>query len=194
MELPLADQQSLSPSELSQRTVGVDATVLATQHPSLFTRWQNSELRPTAITLAFDPQARGGRGALFSSSHFVGAWVDAACGVLEPAVDRWEQGLLYPTWEQLCRLSALTQTPLDKLLNGASTNQVLLGCINDPTGFTLRHRFHPAIVATTVNAHPEQPSLDCMAKAIHLAITDIRASIEAGTDPHSIYVNVLLGE
>lgn len=190
----MPDQPRLSPEEMSQRTVGVDSDALATQYPSLFMRWQNGDLRPTAITLAFDPQARGGRAALFSTSPFVGVWVDEACGAHEPAVDRWEQGLLYPTWEQLCRLSALTQTPLASLLTGEENNQPLLGCINDPTGFVLRHCFHPAIVATTVKSHPQQTSLGDMATAIHQAIADVRTSIQAGTDPHTAFLTQLLEE
>ena len=154
----MPDQPRLSPEEMSQRTVGVDAEALTNQYPLLFARWQTGVLRPTAITLAFDAQAGGGRAALFSASPFVGDWVDEACGAQEPAVDRWEQGLLYPTWEQVCRLSALTQTPMDSLLSGVENNQALLGCVNDPTGFALRHSFRPAIVATTVKSHPQQTS------------------------------------
>lgn len=37
-----------------------------------------------------------------------GAWVDEACGVREPTVDQWEAGTVYPTWEQVLALSALT--------------------------------------------------------------------------------------
>lgn len=106
----------LLPTVLASRTVGVDPVGLAGQYPKLFVQWQQGGLRPSAITRAFDPKAQGGRGRMFSSTQFVGAWVDEACGVHEPAINRWEQGLLYPTWEQLCKLSALTQTPLEILL------------------------------------------------------------------------------
>lgn len=37
-----------------------------------------------------------------------GPEVDAALGVPEPTVDRWEAGLQYPTWAQLQRLGTLT--------------------------------------------------------------------------------------
>lgn len=193
MQPGIESRQQLSAAELSARTVGVDGAALAAQYPALFAKWQNGDLLPTAITLAFDPHARGGRGRLFSSTPFEGPWVDEACGAHEPAVDRWEQGLLYPTWDQLCRLSALTQTPLDALLTTAETGQVLSGCMNDPMTFALRHKFHPYIVATTVTSHPHQTSLDDMATAISQAIAAIRVSIEAKTDPLTLYVHGLLG-
>jgi hypothetical protein len=37
-----------------------------------------------------------------------GPEVDIACGAKEPDVDRWEEGELYPTWEQLVLLAELT--------------------------------------------------------------------------------------
>lgn len=154
--LPASGKEGISTTVLASRTVGVDASKLAAQHPDLFTQWQQGELSPAAITLAFDPRAQGGRGVLFASTEFVGPWVDEACGIREPGVSRWEQGLFYPTWEQLCKLAALTQTPLETLLSSPDTPNFLNGCSQEPTAFALRQRFHPAIVATTVNAHPHQ--------------------------------------
>jgi hypothetical protein len=59
-------------------------------------RWLQGRVVPHRITAALD------------ISRLDGPDVDEACGVLEPAVDRWERGTLYPTWEQLLRLAVLT--------------------------------------------------------------------------------------
>ena len=64
------------------------------------TRWQRGLAVPHRITLALDIARLDGPG------------VDEACGVQEPAVDLWECGRLYPTWEQLCRLAQLTGFPV----------------------------------------------------------------------------------
>lgn len=176
-------KRGVTTAVLASRTVGVDAVMLAAQHPDLFTQWQRGDLRPAAITLAFDPNARGGRDRMFSSTQFVGAWVDEACGIRVPGVDRWEQGLFYPTWEQLCKLAALTQTPLETLLSKADTPNFLNGCSQEPTGFALRQHFHPAIVTTAVNAHPHQASLEDMTQALNQAIAEIQQAIEEKTDP-----------
>lgn len=176
-------KRGISTAALGSRTVGVDAGQLAAQHPDLFAQWQRGDLRPAAITLAFDPHARGGRDRMFSSTQFVGAWVDEACGIREPGVDRWEAGLFYPSWEQLCKLAALTQTALATLLNGPDNPNFLNGCSQEPTGYALRQRFHPAIVATAVSAHPATASLEDMTQALNQAIADIHQAIEEKTDP-----------
>lgn len=64
-------------------------------------RWRRGLVRPDAITAALD------LGRLY------GPQVDEACGVEEPAVDMWETGELYPSWDQLLALSALTGFPVD---------------------------------------------------------------------------------
>lgn len=63
-------------------------------------RWQSGQVVPHCITLALD------------ALKLEGPEVDQACGVEEPAVDRWEKGLEYPTWDQLCRLAVLTGFPV----------------------------------------------------------------------------------
>lgn len=63
-------------------------------------RWQAGLVVPHRITLALDIRRLDGPG------------VDEACGVQPPAVDRWEQGLTYPTWDELCRLAILTDFPV----------------------------------------------------------------------------------
>ncbi|CAN5422965.1 hypothetical protein BH09ACT9_BH09ACT9_00470 [soil metagenome] len=57
--------------------------------------WEAGKLVPHRITTYLDMQGLEGPG------------VDEACGVEEPAVDLWEAGELYPTWEQLLALADL---------------------------------------------------------------------------------------
>ena len=173
----------LSSAFLAKRTSGLDSAEQAAQHPALFAQWQHGDLRPSAITLAFDPKARGGRDRMFSSTQFVGPWVDEACGARAHDVDRWEQGSFYPTWEQLCKLAALTHTSLGTLLNSPNTPNFLNGCSQVPTAFALRQSFHPLIVEATVTAHPHQAPLEDLTQALNQAITTIHKSIEDGTDP-----------
>lgn len=59
--------------------------------------WQAGNIIPWRITVALDAHA------------LYGPEVDRACGVEEPAVDQWEAGTLYPTWDQLCALATLCQ-------------------------------------------------------------------------------------
>jgi hypothetical protein len=63
-------------------------------------RWQAGELVPPRITTALDLHG------------LEGPEVDVACGAVEPDVDRWEAGELYPTWAQLQALARLTDLPL----------------------------------------------------------------------------------
>lgn len=59
-------------------------------------RWEAGLIQPWVITMALD------------SVGAEGPWVDEACGTEEPAVDEWEAGTRYPTWEQLLALAELT--------------------------------------------------------------------------------------
>lgn len=62
-------------------------------------RWRRGYIAPWRITTALD---QGG---------FEGPDVDIACGAVEPAVDRWEAGTEYPSYEQLHLLAKLTGRP-----------------------------------------------------------------------------------
>lgn len=62
--------------------------------------WEQGLLSPYWITTALD------------LARLEGPEVDIACGAREPDVDRWEEGTLYPTWEQLVLLAELTGHPL----------------------------------------------------------------------------------
>lgn len=68
----------------------------AEAHRYAYESWVAGNLAPYSITLALDAHGLDG------------PEVDLACGVEEPAVDRWEEGELYPTWEQLVALAELT--------------------------------------------------------------------------------------
>lgn len=75
-------------------------------------RWLRGQVVPHRVTLALDSRKLDGPG------------VDEACGVQEPAVDRWERGTLYPTWEQLCLLAVLTGFPIVFFAEPADENPI----------------------------------------------------------------------
>jgi hypothetical protein len=62
-------------------------------------KWAAGLLVPNAITLALDLHG------------LQGPEVDVACGAREPEVDLWEAGKLYPRWDQVLKLAALTERP-----------------------------------------------------------------------------------
>lgn len=68
----------------------------AAQNQAAYRDWEAGLISPYLITTALDMCALHGPAG------------DEACGVEEPTVDQWESGLVYPTWEQLCALAALT--------------------------------------------------------------------------------------
>ncbi|MFT7021337.1 MAG: transcriptional regulator with XRE-family HTH domain [Rhodococcus sp. (in: high G+C Gram-positive bacteria)] len=59
-------------------------------------RWAAGEMLPFRITQALD------------GAGLFGPEVDTACGAAEPAVDEWEAGVRYPTFEQLLLLADIT--------------------------------------------------------------------------------------
>jgi len=62
-------------------------------------RWAAGMVVPHNITTALD------------LLDLFGPEVDRACNANEPEVDRWEAGKLYPRWDQLLALAALTERP-----------------------------------------------------------------------------------
>lgn len=62
--------------------------------------WKEGRLRPFVISQALD------------MCGLYGPDVDEACGTVEPAVDMWEAGQLYPTWNELKALAELTLYPI----------------------------------------------------------------------------------
>jgi hypothetical protein len=61
--------------------------------------WRAGEFRPYQATF------------LLNLRGLYGPEVDEACGAEEPAVDEWEDGIRYPTWDQLLALADLCDTP-----------------------------------------------------------------------------------
>lgn len=92
----------LTPAEMEARELRRRAQAAAHAHriaeaeQEAYEAWARGLLAPWRITTALD------RCSLY------GPAVDEACGTREPAVDLWEAGLLYPTWEQVLALSNLT--------------------------------------------------------------------------------------
>ena len=64
----------------------------------------------------------------------------------------------------------------------------------EPTAFALRQRFHPLIVAATVNAHPHQASPEDTAQAIDEAVAAIDQAIQEKTDPLTLFLKEALKE
>lgn len=62
--------------------------------------WEFGELKPYMLTRWMDYRGVDGPD------------VDHHCGVQEPIVDRWEDGTVYPTWEQLLALAEFCQIPV----------------------------------------------------------------------------------
>lgn len=67
----------------------------AAMEQAAYRAWAAGHVIPDRITTALDANA------------LYGPEVDRACGVEEPAVDEWEAGVRYPSWEQLQALAAL---------------------------------------------------------------------------------------
>lgn len=59
--------------------------------------WRAGNVQPWRISQALDAAGQWG------------PEVDEKCGGAEPMVDEWEEGVRYPTWEQLLKLAALVE-------------------------------------------------------------------------------------
>lgn len=75
-------------------------------------RWGAGELVPFRITQALD------------GAGLFGPEVDIACGAEEPAVDEWEAGIRYPTFEQLLLLAELTGHDLEWFFERESEGEI----------------------------------------------------------------------
>jgi len=73
-------------------------------HDRAYEQWATGALAPYRITRALD------------AAELYGPDVDIACGAQEPAVDEWEAGTRYPTFEQLLALAALTHQSPDSFI------------------------------------------------------------------------------
>jgi hypothetical protein len=68
-------------------------------------KWRHGLLAPAAITMLLDSQ------------DLEGPAVDVACGAVEPEVDLWERGVLYPTFEQCVLVARLANAPVGALFD-----------------------------------------------------------------------------
>jgi hypothetical protein len=112
--------------------------------------WASGKVVPDRITTALD-----GHG-------LYGPEVDEACGVEEPAVDEWEAGTRYPTWEQLHALAKLVDLPVHVFTMDSGVVTRMIVC--ETSGCTVIERnpvlaFTPeAITAANLPKPPKPPT------------------------------------
>ena len=102
--------------------------------------WRTGKLVPAYISKLLD------------SAHLYGPGVDAACNAVEPEVDLWEVGRLYPRWDQTVALARLLDVPVRALANPDAEPEVLESRPHKRSGFGLVTSFDPETVERTVNA------------------------------------------
>lgn len=75
-------------------------------------------------------------------------------------MDGWEDGALYPTWEQLVRASALTGMVLGELLrdDDSEAPHHFARCFDAVVAREMRRHYFSSVVAVTVAAHPDRPA------------------------------------
>lgn len=81
----------------------------AEREQEAYRAWEAGLVVPDRITTALD------------AAGLDGPEVDLACGVEEPAVDRWEAGILYLSWEELVALAELTGYPVGFFVQPVTT-------------------------------------------------------------------------
>lgn len=88
----------LTERESAQRnmTAGRKRLEREQQQEAAYKLWSEGKAVPYRITLNLD------------RCGLEGPEVDAACNAREPEVDQWEEGILYPRWDQLVALAELT--------------------------------------------------------------------------------------
>lgn len=131
----------------------------AADEQKTYRAWKAGHVTPWRITAALDLR------------NLYGPEVDEACGVQEPCVDMWEDGHLYPTWEQLYALAELTDFPVRFFTLGGEPLRVeettlLCGATKAELAAWQRdHRepvleFTPEAIAATVGGAPvERPRI-----------------------------------
>jgi hypothetical protein len=108
--------------------------------------WHDGKLVPWFIT------------AMLDHGNHIGPAVDIACKAKEPAVDQWEVGVLYPTWEQTVALAELVGVRVRDLAHPEATPQ---HHDNRPRGrrdSLAIMSFEPDAVHEATAAHPEPPA------------------------------------
>lgn len=116
--------------------------------------WELGDVVPHRITLALNIR------------QLYGPQVDEQCGVKEPAVDEWEAGTRYPSWEQLLALAELVEfdvrffTPDDPAAGAFTPDDVVFACYRSRRNHNPRVEipppilhFDPASVAAAVGGY-----------------------------------------
>lgn len=157
-------RQSTPP--LPDKAAAAQADPVAAEHefPELAAGWRAGVLRPWRLTVALNHVQADGD------------WVDIACDAREPEVDMWEAGVLYPSWSNIVRLSALTGTALSELLRDDDQGIQLpyARCVPALAATQFRRRYLPELVSLTVAAHPDSAPIEI---ARQIAADHLRASI-----------------
>jgi hypothetical protein len=121
--------ERLTPDDAEKRdraraaTRNQDAAAKARRLEEAHRDWKAGKVVPARITTALDLRS------------LYGPEVDIACGTVEPAVDEWEAGTRYPTWEQLLALAELTgMSPAYFTRPGPDVDTVMFICARGSRG------------------------------------------------------------
>ena len=104
--------------------------------------WRSGKLVPTYISRLLD------------AAQLFGPAVDTACNAVEPEVDLWEVGRLYPRWDQTVALAKLLDVPVRALAHPDACPEVMT---SRPTDHRMIRclaitSFEPDAVERTVHA------------------------------------------
>ena len=104
--------------------------------------WRTGKLVPAYISRLLD------------KAHLFGPDVDVACNAVEPEVDLWEVGRLYPRWDQTVALAKLLDVPVRALAHPDAKPEALESRPRErrTPGFAVIASFDPEAVKRTVNA------------------------------------------
>lgn len=146
-----ADGNLLTPAQLHERAEQ------ARRRREARDAWAAGRVVPHRITLALD------------IGQHCGPEVDRACGAEEPAVDQWEEGVRYPTWEQLLLLAELTgypvgffTAPLDSV-HAFGPDDVVFICKRSSPSWNPRVVIPPPVLAFTPEAIAATVTGRCLA-------------------------------
>ncbi len=124
------------------KAAAADPHEVAADHPELFTAWTAGTLRPWRCAAALN------------KARATGEWVSEACGAHGLEAGYWTAGRLYPTWENIVRLAALTGVPLASLMADDDRGVNFVGCGQAAFLRDIETRYLPQLVTGTVANHP----------------------------------------
>lgn len=168
----IRSEHTAAVEQAQSRIAQVDPSALAAGRPHLVARWRSGVVVSAMITRELD------------ASRFDGPWVDRALGVEEPYIDHVERGLIYPSWDVICRLAAMVDKDVEYFLPAQRTpahpfsrfgRLGRFGCNPDPTSVALAYAYHPAIVGATVLHGGAEGFADELTAAHTIALIDARA-------------------